>query len=76
MFIYYLQINSIIFKRVSIKREQYIEKQGLLEVIYRRHLLETVDRYELTKEKLQEDIILLIVFWQIGVAILEFVFYF
>ena len=44
------------------KGEQRIKKQGLLEVAYRKHLLEAVSKYELTRERSQKDIILLIVF--------------
>ncbi len=45
------RINSIIFKKVSTKKEQYTKRQGLLEVIYRKYLSEAVNRYKLTKEK-------------------------
>ncbi len=51
MFIDYLWISSIISKRVPTKKEQYIEKQSLLEIVHRRHLLKAVNKYKLIKEK-------------------------
>ena len=52
IFINCLRISFIVFKRVLTKGEQCIEKQGLLEMAYQRHLSEAVDRYELAREKL------------------------
>ncbi len=45
------RVNSMVFKRVSMKEEQCIERQGLLKVVYRRHLSEVAGRYELVREK-------------------------
>ncbi len=47
----YLQVSSIVLRKVPTKGEQRTEKQSLLEMAYRRHLSEVVDRYELTKKK-------------------------
>jgi len=47
-----LRINSVVFKKIPTKKEQYIKKQDLLKVIYRRHLSEAVDKYKLIKERL------------------------
>ncbi len=47
----YLRISSVILKKVPTKKEQYTKKQSLLEIVYRIHLSETVDKYKLTKEK-------------------------
>ena len=52
MFINCFRINFIISRKVLTKGEQYIKRQSLLEVVYRRYLSEAVDRYELIKKKL------------------------
>ncbi len=52
MFINCFRINFIISRKVLTKGEQYIKRQSLLEVVYRRYLSEAVDRYKLIKEKL------------------------
>ncbi len=46
MFISYLRVNSVIPRKVSTKREQHTERQGLLEVAYRRHLSEAASRHK------------------------------
>ncbi len=51
MLINCFRVSFVVFGKVPTKGEQRTEKQGLLEVAYRRYLLEAVDRYELAKER-------------------------
>jgi len=70
-----LRVSSVVPGRVPTKGEQRTERQGLLEVAHRRHLSEAAGRHELARERSQEGITLLMVSWQIGAAVPEFVFH-
>ena len=46
-----LRINFVVPRKIPMKREQRIKKQSLLKIAYRRHLSETVSKYELVRER-------------------------